>query len=281
MKLLLSSLGALVFLVASTGGSASDISVAYVFSVSGPWTVARNSDHDLHSGQGLRPGDVISLRRPPEKTDSLVVVGSGESIVAQRHCGTDDCRAPVKLPVTLTWEDKPFAKIFQAVMSRWYEEESRFSPVATRGDVDVLFEGVITARSSDSQLQPVVGDLSPGNYKLVWEPVPGAAQGASPKPVSTLLKVGSGMKIARAEGLTPGLYDVQAFRADASPDSDPVAEAWVLAVGDCSYQRASGLFDEAVTASGKWASAVSGDTVRRFLRADLLEIAASLPSCPP
>lgn len=263
--------------------SSADQDVAYVLQVSGPWAVSRARSQDLHPGQGLQPGDTIALRRPAKASDLLVLLGRNNQIVAQRRCAVDDCGSPISIPESLGASESLSARVLRAVMEKWTREgSSRFSRMESRGGTDILYEGVIAVGSAETELLPVVGDLSPGSYTLVWEPVAVEGREVPVAPPSTPVEVGPGRPARLGQmSLPPGLYSVQAFRG-ASTDASgavPIADAWVLAVA-CSYQEIAGLFDEAVGVSAAWADEVSGSTVRRFLRARLFDLASTLPPCP-
>lgn len=263
-------MGLALFCAAAMLSAAPAADVACILTVSGPWKLARTAA-PVHAGQGLHAGDSISLQRAaPRGSDKVIILGRNNKIVAQRHCATDECRSAVVIPADAGQQQSAFWRVVRAVMVRFLGEgEKKFSSVSTR-DERHLYEGVVAAGRDQSDLTAIAGDLQPGKYKLVWEPISNARlKGAH---FEHTIEVGDERRVmANLAELKPGLYDVEAFSADGT---EPLDEAWVLAAGADSYPAAHEEFGEAAKAAGEWASAVSGDTVRRFLRAALLNIAA-------
>jgi hypothetical protein len=263
--------------------SGADQDVAYVLQVSGPWVVSRDPSRTLHSGQGLQAGDSLSLQRPPRQSDLVVILGREDNrIVAKRRCAVEDCVSPVSIPQGLGAVESLPSRVLRSVMARWSREGSaRFSGMEARNGVNVLYEGVVAVGGAETELLPIVGDLPPGSYTLTWEPVVVEGREIPPAPPSTRLEIGPGRPTAIQQMiLPPGLYAVRAFRGAEGAGAVPLADAWVLAVNACADPGASRSFAEAVAVSATWAPEVSGDTVRRFLRARLFDLASTLPPCP-
>jgi hypothetical protein len=267
---------ALLLLIFSEPALASGQEVAYVLSVQGHWYARERPQADLHPGQGLRAGEHIGRRRPFASSDSLVVLDRQGAEIGRRTCLREaDCNSPLLVPKGSSGVADLGSRLLQEVMALWQEDDARFTNLIGRGAADTLYEGVVALSNGKAELLPVVGDLTPGTYTLVWTTV-GASAGSARDHHSIPLERRPGQPTSVDLGLSPGLYDVQAYRGK-EPAGDPVADAWVLVVDEASYATVAARFDSAVAVAKPWAAEVSGDTIRRFLRTSLFALSRTPP----
>jgi hypothetical protein len=273
------SIPALVLLVgllphAAAAQSAPD--VAYVLSVRGPWTLSR-TQRTVRAGQPLQSGDRVALPRTATKTDAVTILDKQTNqVLIARDCAVRSCTDPIVVPAL---EEPPvLRRVLDLVMQRWEREGDRtYTSVASRSAAG-LFEGVVSARNAKANLRQIAGDLSTGAWTLVWQPISPAT---TPRPeIRIAVDVGDGSNVdASLADIQPGLYQVRAFRRGAKAGDAPESESWVVAADDCAHEDALQFFDEATEIASAWATEVSGDVLRRFLRAALAEYASTMPSC--
>jgi hypothetical protein len=246
----------------------------YVLEIEGKWFVESNPREYLTLGQRLRAGERIRILSPAAN-DQIVIVGTNGEVVIEQHCvNRGDCGRRLIVPSPADTEPSVFDIILQTAMRLIKGKPDRYSVHGVRGVDNDLKEGVCRFDEGWVDLRPVFQGMPKGLYYLKLRDLqPGASKTAvgplqfdwDPQGVSAL----------RANGLTPGIYEIRLL-ARTSDQYEPTSlTVWTLISTAPEFDRTNDSFRQAVSLTNKWRKTITDETKREVLRAYLDNLATA------
>jgi len=245
----------------------------------GPWSVNGKA---IARGQSLPAGGIVRAVQSPGGAFSSewrihIALLDGKTLDAK--CSNEASRCYfIALPDNLSPSSSPMNRLLEAVRRLVLRQPETYTAAMTRvsfvQSVGAFENAVLELDERRLDVNAVFADLPAGNYETQFVPVDsqGHELNSAHNPSVTVVWKRQHLAPLLVPGLQPGLHDAE---------SRAVATALVLVADRQRFPATADSYARISATATSWGANVSDAERKAFLRAALIELAASTPSKQP